>query len=315
MSLQQPPHPIFLISVPRSGTNLFMHLFSEHPQIVQKDYSFFHAYLWGPENQRGKTVEDSDNPSGLPLHGSLLDETFQKAYDRLESSIASIIQDQSSPKTVLLKDHSTMLLRTEFCRSQKPDWASPSREIAKAIESVTSSNPALSKPSLSPSGSIRNPTYLPDEFLGLFSPVVLIRHPAILIPSLHRAMLSQNEVLSLDQLYEWEAHGSHTSPNAQWALWEWYNERADLAEAEASQKKAGNGTVEHSSGTSGASNTHLRPIVIDTDLDLLSRPVETVRFSTPIPETRAPLFSCYHAPSGISPLRSFPSPRELTLPD
>ena len=282
MSLQQPPHPIFLVSVARSGTNLFMHLFSEHPQIVPKDYSFFNAYLFGPENQRGKEVTESDNPSGIPVGGSLLDETFQKAYERLESSIFSIIQDESSSETVLFKDHSQMLLKTSSFLSQKPNWASPSPKIAKPIESVTSSNPALSNMLPSPAGTVRNPTYLPDAFLGLFSPVILIRHPAILVPSFYRAILKESENQNFDRLYEWEVHGSQTSPNAQWALWEWYNERADLAEARASQtkKEAGNGSVEHLSEFDGTvvNHTHLRPIVIDMDLDLLTQPAETVCF-------------------------------------
>ena len=297
MSLQQPPHPIFLISVARSGTNLFMHLFSEHPQIVPKDYSFFNAYLFGPENQRGKEVRESENPSGIPVDGSLFDETFQKAYNRLESSVLSIIQDESSPKTVLFKDHSQMLLKTSSFLSQKPEWASPSPKIAKPVESVTSSNPALSNFQPSAGGTVRNPTYLPDEFLGLFSPVILIRHPAILVPSFYRAILRESENQSFDRLYEWEVHGSQTSPYAQWALWKWYNERADLAEAGASQemKEAENGSVEHVKGTRRAViDSHLRPLVIDMDLDLLTRPAETVRvfssverlFSlpTPLPE-------------------------------
>lgn len=294
MALQQPPHPIFLISVARSGTNLFIHLFSEHPQIVPKDYAFFNAYLFGPENQRGKEVTESDNPSGIPVGGSLLDETFQKAYNRLESSTASITQDEGSVQTVLFKDHSQMLLKTSFFQSQKPDWASPSPKIDKAIESVTSPNPALSNLLPSPAGTVRNPTYLPDGFLGLFSPVILIRHPAILVPSFYRAMLRESEIHSLDRLYNWEVHGSQTSPNAQWALWEWYNERADRAEAGA------------------VIDSHLRPLVIDMDLDLLSQPAETVCFlletlnssSHPLGALRskAPRFCVVVRPSQVSPL-------------
>ncbi|MDI1487044.1 MAG: hypothetical protein OHK93_006307 [Ramalina farinacea] len=279
MSLQQPPHPIFLISVPRSGTNLFMHLFSEHPQLVQKDYSFFNAYLYGPENQRGKELIESDNPSGILVGGPLVEETFQKAYNRLESSIASIIQDQSSPKTVLLKDHTTMLLKTSACRFLKPDWASPSPKIAKAIESVTSPNPALSSSLRSSGGVMPNPTYLPDGFLEIFSPVVLIRHPAITVASLYGAMLRQQEAPKGDELYEWESHGSQTSPRTQWALWEWYSEKADLAEAGTNQK-ATNGAGDHLDRANGAMNSHLRPIVIDTDLDLLSQPAETIQYLT-----------------------------------
>jgi hypothetical protein len=64
-------------------SNLFMRIFSQHPQIVQTDYMFMSATMHGPEalmvkSSTIKLLEDEQT-----LREKFKDEYFQRAFEKL----------------------------------------------------------------------------------------------------------------------------------------------------------------------------------------------------------------------------------------
>jgi hypothetical protein len=89
MSLSSPPKPlrIYLYSHPRTGSNLFCKLFSEHPSISQLKGPFFLEAWFGPESQIPVESEEMDKLI-LFYRPRLGEGTYQSSLDKLQTRIA-----------------------------------------------------------------------------------------------------------------------------------------------------------------------------------------------------------------------------------
>lgn len=75
---------IFLFSHPRTASNLFLKLFSQHPQLTFCEYPFKYAYFIGPEAQCRLPEELDASESLREMRMAKRGETFQVAVDGVE---------------------------------------------------------------------------------------------------------------------------------------------------------------------------------------------------------------------------------------
>lgn len=80
---------IFLFTHGRTASNLLMRLFAKHPQLVETDYNFHNAFMFGPERLmcQAHNMEGILPPERLEACKSA---TFQKGFDGLQENIAKI---------------------------------------------------------------------------------------------------------------------------------------------------------------------------------------------------------------------------------
>jgi hypothetical protein len=85
-----PPKPLrlFMFAAPRTASNLFLKLLSEHPDIVQYHYPFLFPYFTGPDAQFSVIGEYKPNDAEKAQMEDMKNHTYQFVLDKLEQDIA-----------------------------------------------------------------------------------------------------------------------------------------------------------------------------------------------------------------------------------
>ncbi|EFQ98482.1 hypothetical protein MGYG_01510 [Nannizzia gypsea CBS 118893] len=230
---------IFLFSVSRTLSNVFCRLLSAQPGWVQSDYhfqeGFFHAreqFQWAP------LAEISDE-----MRLEYIDQAH-KGVEALQKAREDAIRQD---KHIFVKNHSffavepSALLDKVKGGKELPSLTIVPRPLASEQEGDVSTTPTRPK---------TNPTFLPDEYLALWQPVFIIRHPALVVESWYRAETRVSPVNVRDRVW------SYLSFRYSRSLYDWY----------ASNATASNGTE---TAVDGKGASFLRPIVVEAD-DILS---------------------------------------------
>lgn len=160
-----------------------MKILGENPQISKITYPFFNAYMVGPESiMRRQMTED---PHLEKLRLECLDETYQKAFNRLLEHIERAEEDGRMP---FIKEHTYYFFDPKVVDANLTQmFNEPESHIQKPIIVGTG---------ISNVGK-ENPTFLPDEFLKTISPIMLYRHPARFIPSFWRVHMKAKHDISV----------------------------------------------------------------------------------------------------------------------
>lgn len=94
-SSSQKGHRIFIYSHPRTASNLFCKLFSEHPQLSYSGYPFLRAYLHGPDAQA--FLPEGNDPELKKTHALVREKvkhlTYQHVLDKMEESLGKAEKD------------------------------------------------------------------------------------------------------------------------------------------------------------------------------------------------------------------------------
>ncbi|KAL9128786.1 MAG: hypothetical protein Q9217_002595 [Psora testacea] len=241
--------PIFLFTHPRSASNLFMRLFSNHPQLSPVGYSFFNAFMCGPEKQYRQDHPDLVGPTGVVIDVSK--ETFQVAYDRLQDSVAKAMKNGKTP---LLKEH--VFVITQQHRTEEVLGADHNYPALKAPQVVDKTVKPYA------TASPTNPTLLPDRFLQALRPIILFRHPAKAIPSMFRALTKANTPP------DFSGPDFPVSSSLHWEvlLFKWYKEQAAIAAGKIAPAGAEPPHDLGTAATAAAITTDIaEPLVIEAD--------------------------------------------------
>lgn len=214
----------YLITYPRSASNLLVRILNlknqpdVEPRPQHAGYFFMHAMSmrWEKHLSR-KNIDDWTEEETKELK-----ERYQKCVDEF---VKHLDDAESHGKMTFNKEHAFFIgnptdqwqLMYPETKVKQPRWEMqiPSRYA----ETQTYSD--------------LNNTVLPDEFLRLFRPIFLIRHPAMMFPSLFRATRDLNfengppeerkvsmNALSVRRIYDWfvrefEQAGSASSSSSQ----------------------------------------------------------------------------------------------------
>ncbi|EFE37245.1 hypothetical protein TRV_08101 [Trichophyton verrucosum HKI 0517] len=257
---------IFLFSVSRTLSNVFCRLLSAQRGWVQSDYhldkGFFQArdkFDWAPLDKisdelrqeyielthKGAEILQKAREDAIKEVHNLVtpSQQSQKSADRR----AIDTNDQQQDKHLFVKNHSFFVvepsaLLDEAQRGEEvPSLTIVPRPLAAEAEGGVSATPARTK---------TNTTFFPDEYLLLWQPVFMIRHPALVVESWYRTETRVVPIGVKDRVW------SYLTFRYSRSLYDWYVARATES----------NGTKTAADGNSASSPW---PIVIDAD-DVLS---------------------------------------------
>lgn len=179
---------LFLFSHPRTASNLFLKLYSEHPDLQQYTYPFLFPHFSGPDAQVVKDkpaplTEAEKNELELMKHA-----TYQNQLDEMEYEVAKA---EAAGKIPLVKEHCCYLTQQMVVKEhlERPRGVPAKPKMEDRMLDL----PEDQRTSLSGSSyhdfdaPVMNTTVLPDRLLKTFTPVFIIRHPAKQVGSFHRA--------------------------------------------------------------------------------------------------------------------------------
>lgn len=182
--------PAFILSHPRTASNLFMQVFKSHPDVVPAEYPFFDLFFFGIESQCDRDGPEMDAARTKFREKTGVPRSYQESFKKLEQDIRRA-SDQVSllvPKGYLdgCSAYYSVKGKVAFVKEHVHLFLKPS-----VIDSnLENPRPHRGIPQLQPKGSrVRistNPTLLPDDFMLSVAPVFLIRHPALVFSSWYK---------------------------------------------------------------------------------------------------------------------------------
>lgn len=185
------PHPTtaFLFSCPRSLSNLLIKLLSEQIGWDRLIYFLDDAFQYGLQNFDDGGVESAEERRGIYAQKlkagyeklmAVRERAAEKVYRRC--LLLSLIQDSADITNRNLAKTTGVFLKSHIVQVLNPSLVFPS---LKDDASIASLFPGSDSPRT-------NPTVFTDEMLLSFTPVFLIRHPALLVDSFYRAKSRAN---------------------------------------------------------------------------------------------------------------------------
>jgi hypothetical protein len=237
-----PPQRHWLITSPRSASNLFVKIINLEEQNVRPTfhggYFFFDAAL----HRRQVSCKPFDKWTAKEMKDVI--EKQQKAFDTLQEYIDA---SEAEGQKVFVKEHANFVAeainenRLNYPDNEEP----PTMVIARHLTTQTRSE--------------TNRTSLPDEYLKTWMPTFLIRHPALVYPSLFRVLRN----VMPDENPDDGAYKGEMTMTWQRSLYDFY------AQHFASQKP---------NGSSNETDGIRWPIVLDAD-DIMTRPDMVVKYA------------------------------------
>ncbi|KAJ5794692.1 hypothetical protein N7457_001291 [Penicillium paradoxum] len=178
---------LFMITSPRTGSNLFMHLLAlpEQPNTVCEESNGY-FFLPAIRHMRELGVIERPYSEWTQEERAELAGGFQECFNKLYSHVDAA---QADGKTVIVKEHSQFLVQPTALmkfRSMPEDVASITDDPWRVqLPGTLCKEDKSNLPSLSP----ENDTLLPDAFLMTGLPTFLIRHPIRVFPSYYRTFV------------------------------------------------------------------------------------------------------------------------------
>ncbi|KAK7043205.1 hypothetical protein VNI00_008559 [Paramarasmius palmivorus] len=169
------PQRICLFSHPRTACNLLFRLLGSHPSFeAVGPFDFVPAYFIGQDFQSPSSRELVLLASGLSEEEASKI-SYQASLDAVEHAIR---EAEIKGKVPLTMEHPYMIMDSsavnEYLKLSNPIRPSPT--IVDRMLDVPSPSAAQGAPS-------SNPTLLPDRLYYSFTPIIVIRHPARVLPS------------------------------------------------------------------------------------------------------------------------------------
>ncbi|KAK5120376.1 hypothetical protein LTR85_006315 [Meristemomyces frigidus] len=154
---------VYAFDNPRSCSQLFNKLFEEHPQLLQIFHPLYPASSFGPERiwlglKHSDAAEEAQIRFAEGIQGPMFSrETYAAACTRLDEKVEEV---ERQGKVAWIKDHTACCIRKEV--------------ILRWLRQTSSLRAG------------ENPTVFTEAFMDSLTPILLIRHPALVIPSWYR---------------------------------------------------------------------------------------------------------------------------------
>lgn len=182
-----PPPRIFLLSYPRTTSNLFMKILSPEtqPNIVGPTNGRY-FFLPVMRNIRESNLWSQSHEDWTAEQKSSLQDTLQNCSDELQEFVDSA---EANDQGVIVKEHVPFLTDPRALLARVSGGPEPRDDEGYQDMKVKSSSPSPPGCSKLPS----NTTFLPNDSLLTWMPAFLIRHPAKAFPSYYRMMTAFRE--------------------------------------------------------------------------------------------------------------------------
>ena len=176
----QPNRRFYLLTHPRTASNLLVKVLGlegQQPDVEFREegsgYFFIHSVTarWAVD-LGSKRLDDWTEEEKTQTK-----ERYQHDFDKFE---AFLQKAESNKKIAFIKEHAHFLGNPalQWPRLHGDSSASNPAEFRVKVPGRYAEHPTWSDPNI---------TILPDEFLRTFMPIILIRHPAMMFPSMARA--------------------------------------------------------------------------------------------------------------------------------
>ncbi|KAH8682788.1 hypothetical protein BGZ60DRAFT_398738 [Tricladium varicosporioides] len=203
------PRGFLLVTYPRTASHLLLKILAleNQPSVLRcdKDGYFFMPTVGPRFKTAGKHIDEWTKKERI-----MIMERHQACFNSLQKHIAN---GEAEGKNLFVKEHVNWLIEpvseTKFVFGKES----------------TSESPWTVQMSSNQTHSSSNETILPDEFLILWHPTFLIRHPALVFPSMYRTTIDLN---SAEKAKSDPFH--HTEMTMHWSrtLYDWYCQRLEL---------------------------------------------------------------------------------------
>ncbi|KAK4141551.1 uncharacterized protein C8A04DRAFT_14036 [Dichotomopilus funicola] len=176
-----PPRRYWLLTSPRTASNMLVKILNLEAQAIRPVFQGGYFFLQSTALRfpfHTKPMRD-----WTPDERAAVDTAQLEAFTKFQDHIAASEHDN---QTIFVKEHAVMLSHPLF-----------ESQHAFGPDAGLSSDQPTPLPAHgvdSPTRSPLNLTSLPDEFLKTWYPTFLIRHPALVIPSLYRSRANQASV-------------------------------------------------------------------------------------------------------------------------
>ncbi|OQD87878.1 hypothetical protein PENSOL_c076G11918 [Penicillium solitum] len=214
------PHRVLLVSVPRTASNLLLKILNirNQPNVLtsQKSGYFF---------QDAFTKATMDGCINKPLDQWTTDEkseikaAIQECFNNLEDYST---QARAEKKIMFAKEHAFWFVNPGFFTSAVDGAPTPGPEQLKEFHVSMPERYGSSQ-----TFSANNKTFMSDEYLRTWQLAFVIRHPALVYPSLYRAMQKLSKVGIIDD--DGIKGVSTTNMTMEWTrkLFDWCLEQPD----------------------------------------------------------------------------------------
>ncbi|KAI7154025.1 hypothetical protein KC349_g7938 [Hortaea werneckii] len=166
------PRRIFIFDNPRTCSHLFSKLFANHPELQLLYHPFLPAALYGPERYQQKTK-----------HCAAADEVQREWGTSEEFREWNVVTYESANRKLVEEiEAAERQNKSIFCSEHLNALMKQDRMLTHLRSPNRNTNPTTTP--ASPQESIpENPTNIPDPLLATLTPILLLRHPALSIPS------------------------------------------------------------------------------------------------------------------------------------
>lgn len=186
------PHRVLLVSIPRTASNLLLKILNiqNQPNVLtsqKSGYFFYDAFM------KSRMVGGSHKP----LDQWTTDEkreikaAIQQCFNNLEDYST---RADAEKKIMFAKEHAFWFVNPGFFTSGVDGAPTPGPEQLKEFHASIPKRYGSSQ-----TFSANNKTFMSDEYLRTWQLAFIIRHPALVYPSLYRAMQKMSKVGIIDE--------------------------------------------------------------------------------------------------------------------
>ncbi len=193
------PRRLFLVSVPRTASNLLVKVLNIHnqPNVFTNDkagYFFYEAYITATDKGYfNKPIDRWTDAEKTDVHNM-----YRRCLERLESASE---QAQRDEKIMFTKEHAFWFANPAMMLDADSPGTSSKQQQQQQQDAdyFRLSWPGVpGGPHQNVTFSQNNKTIFPDEYLRTWQFIFLIRHPALAWPSMYRAMQKLSQLGFLD---------------------------------------------------------------------------------------------------------------------
>lgn len=206
----------YLLTHPRSASNLLVRMLGldQQPNVAKRWLNgYFFLDSFSTTDDMG--VRSKHPKDWAPHERTKVRQSYQESFDQFEEFL---VEAEKNNQIALVKEHSYFFLdpvhQSQFYfgaeGDSEPNWMLDMPE----------------KYGANPTKSEGNNSLFSDQFLGTFKPIILIRHPALMFPSMFRAMMDimkmENTPVDENAKKNFQLHFSLKSPRF---FYDWYAKR------------------------------------------------------------------------------------------
>ncbi|KAI8935781.1 hypothetical protein NX059_007301 [Plenodomus lindquistii] len=196
---------VYLLTHPRSASNLFQTMMAKQPGFQHSSYIIFEANF----GLLGELVNKERWSDWSEAEWKSVQDSFQKCFDKMQAELADA---EAKGNQVFIKEHAFFMGPNQMLESVYGESNAMPPIVLHARNEAESDH--------------TNPSSLPDSILLSLQPIFQIRHPILMFPSMLRSQIKLNLAEGVDRrmaatmslrfprdLYDWYlTQGEDTSP-------------------------------------------------------------------------------------------------------